>query len=248
MARCEILEHVDAHFERRLPIDQVHALFEHLPDCLQCRKRYEGHLLIEILDPQARGPKVRMRTGLPRVAPRRLGIAMAAPLFAAAAALLVINLARQGDGFFPRGHAVEAAAQSRVEIYRVVPGASPRIVEDTMQRSDDLAFAYLNPTGKARLLIFAVDEHRHVYWYYPAWADQDEAPKAVPIHKSNELVELSEAVVQPIDGSQLTIFAVFTDEPLDVRDVEARVAASRSVVQNLGLHDAIEMARTLEVR
>jgi hypothetical protein len=249
MARCALLARVDAHFERHLPADEIHALFEHLPDCPSCCDRYEKQLLIETLDPQAPGPKVRMRAGLAPVAPRRIGVVVAAGVFAvAASALFVVGRARPGESFSPRGHARNFDTSPRIEIYRVAPGTPARRIEDTIGKNDDLAFAYANPTGKLRLLVFAVDEHRHIYWYYPAWTDPKDAPQAVPIRQSKELVEMDEAVVQPIDASHVTLFAVFTDEPVDVHEVEARVASLRIVGQNLGLHDAFETSRTLEVR
>jgi hypothetical protein len=250
MADCAFLVRVDAHFEGRLRSGEVHALFEHLPDCPTCRDRYERQLVVEALDPQAPGPRTRLRRGLPLVVPPRTAIAATVAAFgiAAGVALVVLGRGRQNEGFSLRGKAGDSGAPTRVEIFRIAPGTAARRVDEAIQHDDELAFAYANPTGKARILVFAVDEHRHVYWYYPAWTDPKDAPLAVPIRTSKELVEMQEAVAQPIDASRITLFAVFTDRPVDVREVEARVATSSTPGHALGLPDAIETMRTLEVR
>jgi hypothetical protein len=136
----------------------------------------------------------------------------------------------------PRGTpaGVAAARAPEVQIYRFpsprVPirrlGASAEKAGDVVHPGDELAFAYRNPAGMRRLLIFAVDEHGHVYWYHPEWSDAAENPTAVPISAEPGLHELPAAVLQKFDGERLMIHALFTDRELNVREVESAVAAA----------------------
>jgi hypothetical protein len=136
----------------------------------------------------------------------------------------------------PRGTlaAVAAARTPEVQIYRFpsprLPsrrlGTSGQKAGDVVHPDDELAFAYRNPAGVRRLLIFAVDEHGHVYWYHPEWSDAAENPTAVLISAEPGLHELPAAVLQKFDGERIMIHALFTDRELNVRQVEAAVAAA----------------------
>jgi hypothetical protein len=135
-----------------------------------------------------------------------------------------------------------------VEVYRVVAGAAPTRVVDAVGKDDNLAFAYANPTGKKYLLVFAADEHQHVFWYFPAWTRPEEDPAAVPITPSTDLVELKESVSQAFDGKELVLYTVFTDDALHAREVERKVAQARPMATSLGFTAAYETSRHLEVR
>jgi hypothetical protein len=63
-----------------------------------------------------------------------------------------------------------------------------------------------------------------VYWYHPGWPDPTDNPKAVEITKSPGLHELPAAVSQAYQGEHLVIHALFTDQELTVRQVEAALA------------------------
>ena len=72
-------------------------------------------------------------------------------------------------------------------------------------------------------MIFGVDEHRHVYWFYPAWRDATEDPRAVGIARRRACAATSflEAVRHDFDGASLQIRSLFLDAPLTVSQVEA---------------------------
>jgi hypothetical protein len=136
-----------------------------------------------------------------------------------------------GGAISPRGTlaGVAAARAPEVQIYRFSSGGRGAIAEkagDVVNASDELAFAYRNPAGKRRLLVFAVDEHGHVYWYHPGWSDAAENPTAVPISAGPGLHELPAAVLHKFDGERIMIHALFTDRELNVRQVESAVAAA----------------------
>jgi hypothetical protein len=124
---------------------------------------------------------------------------------------------------------VAAARAPEVQVYRIYIGRRGTTSEkagDFVYAGDELAFAYRNPAGKERLLVFAVDEHGHVYWYHPGWSDAGQNPTAVPISAEPGLHELPAAVLHKFDGERIMIHALFTDRELSVRQVESAVASA----------------------
>ncbi len=216
---CPAARLVDRHFALRIRPRDERRLREHLGGCATCTVRYHRHLALAPLDPRAPEAKSRLAVGLglrPRRAPRGLPILAAAAVCAVLAGIALLRPSGGGDG------AVAARGDSRCRlfIYRLPPGAAPTPVVDHIGRSDDLAFAYQNGAGRRRLLVFAVDEHRHVYWYHPAWDDPAADPVAVAISTAAGVHELPEAIGHAYDGNQLMLYALFTDEPLSVRAIE----------------------------
>jgi RNA polymerase sigma-70 factor (ECF subfamily) len=157
---------------------------------------------------------------------------------AAAALSLALVQPRVRDlGFTPRGAlrplAPSAASAPAFFAYRIEPAARLEARGATIRPTDDLAFAYTNPSGYRRLLVYGVDEHRHVYWYYPAWSDPVADPHAIGVAPGVELRELPEAIRHAIDGRELTIHAVFLDEDTSVRAVEHWIADPRTAGEPL---------------
>ena len=122
-----------------------------------------------------------------------------------------------------------AGGATRLLVYRLRRGKPAVLVGGTIQAREELAFAYVNGVRKRRLLVFAVDELRRVYWYHPAWKDPARAPVAVPLDASPGVHELPEAVAHDIRGIRLTLFGVFLDQPLTVHQVEALIRAQQKV-------------------
>ena len=151
---CPRAAEVDAHFDAKAPSFGARALFAHLPSCTSCRARYERHLALESLDPEAPGAKERMRRGLaPPGRARRWYLPVGGAIALAACLMLVLGRPGTGDGFSPRGATSVPTDAPRVEIYKVTPGAPPERVDGAIARQDELAFAYANPSGKKRLLV-----------------------------------------------------------------------------------------------
>jgi hypothetical protein len=244
-------ERVDRHFEGVISPADERAMREHLPGCASCRAHYERWLLLSQLDPQALSAEVRIARGLgvaqhPRAVHRiRPAIAGAATLVAAAAALVLWVHARSDSrGFTARGGNTETNV-SRVFVYDVPPGKPAELAAGTVARGDELAFAYENGAAKNRLMIFGVDEHRHVYWFYPAWVNQSENPVAIPIERDAIRHELPEAVRQKFDGAHLEIRALFVDSPITVAQVEAMIQEDAS--RPLPIPGAIETPASFAV-
>jgi hypothetical protein len=150
---------------------------------------------------------------------RRVYAALAVAAAAALVAIVSRPIAPPTEEFQARG---SPSAPLAVEAYRVAPHGEPQPLGEVLHTNDELAFAYNNATGAKYLFIVGVDEHGHVYWYHPAWLDPAESPTAVPIAPGRH--ELPEAVSHSLDGSELTLYGVFSDGPLNVRQVERKIA------------------------
>jgi hypothetical protein len=229
MTTCSQEERIDRHFEGEISSESERSMREHLPGCDACRSRYERWLLLARIDPGVPPAKARIARGLGlrSHAPSLVSLVIkGTAVLAAAAALVLVVRGRSFDslGFTARGGAPREAV-SRVFVYDVRPGQPPMLASTNVRRGDELAFAYENGAAKKHLMVFGVDEHRHVYWFFPAWLAKDENPVAIPIEADARRHELPEAVRHDFDGSHLEIRALFMDVPLNVRQVEAMIQA-----------------------
>lgn len=92
--------------------------------------------------------------------------------------------------------------------------------DQTLSERNELAFAYSNPTGLPYLMIFGVDEHRHVYWFHPGWARGTPPPAAVRAAPGVGPHELADAVHHDFDGRSLAVYLVSSRQPLDAQFIE----------------------------
>jgi hypothetical protein len=223
---------VDGHFAKGHSLAGEARLRDHLPACADCREAYESYQGAERLNRTALAPRERLAKALglpsetkwPRRRSLRWTMATASALGAVALLLMVTTSTNSGNGIASRGKGIENAEPLEVAIFRVKGERESMRVNDVVSPRDELAFAYRNEVGKAFLMIFAIDGTDHLVWYHPAWTDPADNPKAVPIVKQVGFKELPEAVRHSLRGTSLTVHALFMDQPLDVRMVEARAA------------------------
>jgi hypothetical protein len=159
----------------------------------------------------------------------------------ALALLVVIPLKRHSaNEFTARG--APPAAHPELFVYRMHPleRLEPEPSHAPIHSTEDLAFAYTNPSSSRHLMIFGVDEHSHVYWYYPAWRNESENPRAIEIPGGGEVHELPEAIRHSLDGRTLTIFALFTADDPSVRAVEELLKNRDGANHPLPLPDTYE--------
>jgi len=99
-------------------------------------------------------------------------------------------------------------------------------VGDTIRADDTLAFTYQNraSVGTRYLMVLAVDDGGHIFWYYPPRAEPDHEAPSLPIAGNGEPTELPEEITQELVPGPLRFFGLFSTKPLSVRDVEAAVA------------------------
>lgn len=224
---------VDRHFTGGLSADREARLRAHLPTCPTCRSAYQAYQIAERLDPAAPPARERLAWSLglgPHTRGRRrvstwTGAALA--MVGAAILLVAVGGPFAGGGFKPlaRGGRVDGAGALEVAAFRIDGRGQSTPIAHTLSADDELAFAYRNEVGKAFLMIFAIDGDARVRWYHPAWTNPADNPKAVPITTQVGFKELPEAIRQPLRGPRLVLYSLFMDQPLDVRTVEARIAA-----------------------
>jgi hypothetical protein len=170
---------------------------------------------------------------------------------ALAVALLVIRSRGAGDSSLPDGLTVRGSGRgpgASLWVYRVGADAKPRLATDRVSAGDELAFAYGNTAGKKYVAIFGVDEHRHAYWYFPAWP-AGAPPTAAPAARSGPGPhELPEAIRHDFAGRRLDIYAVFSDEPLAVTAVEAALAGPGGAADAAIPRGAVVTRRVFEVQ
>jgi hypothetical protein len=222
MNGCTMHTHIDRHFVGTISPRAERAMRAHVAACDACRDLYQRHLLLVRLDPEALPAEERIARGLGLRAGRdraALGVGLAVAM--AAAFVLLVRTHAGSGAFTSRGTGTLAAPEPHVFVYDVRPGMPPTPAGDALRIGDELAFSYENTSAKARLLVFGIDEHGHVYWFHPAWTRDIDDPVAVPIKTDGERHELPEAIRQPFDGARLEIRSVFVDEPVSVRRVEA---------------------------
>jgi hypothetical protein len=245
---------LDAHFDRRISPEDERLLRAHLEVCSDCVKVYDAHLLFERITGDAAQSRERLATGLgfkPSLRRARAPWIAGAGFGGALAALFLLHVAgarQEGVGqetaFAARGVAQEESP--RILAYALSP-TRELAVSDRVRATDQLAFAYTNPTGFRHLLVFGVDEHRHVYWYHPAWRSREEHPRALAIEDGPAARELPDAVRHDLDGRTLTVYSVFLDEDMPVERIEELVASSRAPDEPLPLLGAYQQRLALVV-
>jgi hypothetical protein len=227
---------ISAHFGAGCRPQVEEEMRAHLATCADCCRIYDRHLLLASLDPAAAPAEARLgrRLGFPRRDARaRLPFGVGMMLGVAVAGAMVLFAGRRpvtalaDGGFSPRGLPPVSAAPASSDLRVVRFWSGGRVLDPAaINPGDELAFAYRNPSGKQHLMVFAVDEHGHVYWYHPEWSDAQKNPAAVPISAEPGLHELPAAVLQHLDGERLMIHALFSDRELTVRQVEGAFAAA----------------------
>jgi hypothetical protein len=257
--RCAERRLIDRHFAARIRPAEESTLRAHLPDCARCRKYYEAHMLYAELAPARPGLAARLAPGL--------GVAAAPPapasewlpsrrawLVGAAAAAACLALLATGQGvrrsepdFGVRGLASDGTGPA-LEIYRVTRDGATKPADGWFAAGDELAFAYRNPTGFTRLMIFGADDRGDIYWFHPAWTDADKDPVAVPINAGVGPFELPEAIQHPVRGGRLRVVALFTNAAASVRSIEETWRQRRSEFDRGDPPGSARIETWLEVR
>jgi len=220
-ATCKQMWRVDAHFDGRISAEEEATMRQHLLEgCEACKFRYTRLAMVAKVQPGAVKAEDRIAAGLGfRGRERRWPILIG--VVAACAVLAMVVFGRKDDQFASRG---PARAGAEVRAFRVRTTGEP--IVDRIAATDELAFAYRNGTGKKYLFIFGVDEHRHVYWFSPAWRNASEQPAAPVTTSDGVFHEIEDAVGHSYDGARLDLYGLFTDTPWRVQDLDAAIGRS----------------------
>jgi len=264
--RCARPHHraaITDHFAGRGSPAAEATLRAHLLGCVDCDAYYRRHLLLARLDPRALPARERLGRGLglrgDRFAWRRTWVlGLCVPAVAAALLVLLPRYVLHGgvgtarsigaDGeFAARG---PAGGVSSFWTYLVGADGTPRLAGKLIGRADEMAFAYANAAGKPFLMIFGVDEHRHVFWFHPGWSAGTPAPQALSATVGPGPYELPEAIRQPFDGARLRVYAAFSDRRFDATMIDnaVRSAGDGDPSRALGASGITVVERTFEVR
>ena len=163
---------------------------------------------------------------------RRIGLAAAAVTAILLPAILFLkgppSPAENTAGFRAKSAKKHVDNRSRwiaLNVFRLSGNEAAEQVASTLHAKDGLLFSYTNlgPKPFSRLMVFAVDHARRVYWYYPAYLDERDDPKGISIAKGVSRAGLREVIAHPYREGALTIFGLFSDGPLTVSAVEAAV-------------------------
>jgi hypothetical protein len=268
MSVCIERSLVDEHFEGRISPERESRLRAHLPGCESCSHYYERRVLLAKLDPSALSVEERLAIGLglprataehepadatpeqeepPAPSPRRKVLVMAVTLFAAAAVLLLWFFGKKpaDDGFASRGK--HTSSIPYVRVFQSAKGGVPEPLVGPVARTSELAFGYETTPDYDKLMIFGLDEHGHVYWYYPAWTDPSTNPAAVPLATNPELHPLREAIAHELDGRTLEVHALFSHESRSVREIEAALAGKKAPLGPLSMPASVDVVTQVEV-
>jgi putative zinc finger protein len=248
---------ITAHFAGRIDPTEERALRLHLHDCRACRRGYARAHALASIDPRAPRSRERLARGLGFAAERRAWFTGLARHWAwgvpalAAIAWMTVRPAAPAPARpelvapSPRGTTLAAPA---LLAYRIPPNGAPRIIDGAIEGGDELAFAYANPAAWPYLMVFAVDEHRHVYWYHPAWRPGAPPPTAVPAQAGAGPFELPSATRHALDGGRLVVHAVFARRAVSVQEIE-HAAETAGTPEQLKVADDLQVVRRpIEVR
>jgi hypothetical protein len=153
-------------------------------------------------------------------------------LAAAAVVLLAVPLAVL---FKPMGHTGLTAKGAPgiavgLDVWSLSHGV-PQPVGHTLARGTPLGFAYRNlpDSGLDYVMVFAVDSHGRVFWFYPEWTEPAADPQSVRIAHGSLTAGLPDAVQHGLEPGRLVLHGLFTPRPLRVSEVEAALASSGGV-------------------
>lgn len=233
--------------------DRDPAVAEHLVECSECaQKRDEAQQLIHGIGPSPAEfddptflSDVMTLVRLGQARPDKLGLDkeprsrswLKVSLIAASVSFLTLALIWQiGDKkeqseFTARGADIEVEGRwVSISVFRALDNEQYKKVDKSIRSDDALAFSYTNGGDYPYdyLMIFAVDTHGEVFWYYPAYEDESTNPLSIDIRPSAEPIPLKEQVRHELNGGKIRIFALFSKEALDVRGVEQIISEDYS--------------------
>lgn len=159
---------------------------------------------------------------------------------AAIAGILIVPQVTQTPeelpGFRMKSDSTPVPGKSRlvgISAYRLGSEGNPVYLGETMKAEEPLLFSYANASKKGYqyLMIFAVDVRGESHWYYPAYLSEDANLKSVPIQAGKTGIELSEQITHSLPSGALTIYGVFSKEPLAVSAMEDVVKSAVTSVK-----------------
>lgn len=162
---------------------------------------------------------------------------------AAAAAAFVLffdmDAHRSTDEEFRAKSGIGASPEGRrwtgVQVYQVTAASEPQRLAGGVSRSDGLLFAYTNlgPEPFEYLMLFAIGTNGEVFWFHPSYEHAGMNPSSIRIEKGRAEVPLKEVIEHDFAPGPLSIYALFTRQPMRVLEVEAWLEKQRGSLRPL---------------
>lgn len=127
--------------------------------------------------------------------------------------------------FRAKGNELRVSEGSRwagIQIYRVRAGSAPERLGPNVGADDGFVFSYTNLGAHPfqYLMIFAVDANAEVRWFYPAYVAAGTNPESIAIERGGANVPLGELVRHDFADGELSLYALFTNAPANVLQIE----------------------------
>lgn len=232
-----------------LSVNEAAELLRHRRECVDCRRaarvgeqmladlgsRESGEASADVFVSQVLQACVRAELApLPvKKASRARAVLLVSALAAAAAAMVVMppQAANVDEHWTARGKGPGSSLQqAQAELFYVRAGKALAAEGAALHAGDGFLVRCANASEKQTFLaVFARDAQGEIHWLYPAYSDASQNPRSIEIaahaaeHVLDEVVEPDAPALGP-----MRVFALFTDAPLSVREVEARLLGGSS--------------------
>jgi RNA polymerase sigma-70 factor (ECF subfamily) len=116
-----------------------------------------------------------------------------------------------------------------IGVYRAREHNAPEPIGSEFSRRDGLLISFLN-TGNAPfayLMVFGIDAANEVHWFFPAYIEERTNPMSIPITEQGSQSLLPDVIQHDFASGRLAIYALFLQQPLGVKEVEAWLRAER---------------------
>jgi len=139
-----------------------------------------------------------------------------------------------------------------VRAFRVIRTGQPEPLTETVPTDASLLFYYTNLGNNPFdfLVIFAVDAHQNVRWFYPAYEQPGVNPASISIKRGLANVPLPDLIHLDWAPGPIVIHALFSHLPLHVLEVEARIeqlGSQQAMREPLKLSDTLDQVTLTEL-
>jgi len=262
---CPSFEEIIQHLEEDLPVSRSKEIEDHMGFCAPCKKivaDVRGMTSRIAKEPgEFRSPEfvkrvVSSAASVLKTAPERHGRpfwiwpAIAVPLVAAAALMVVLPLSNRGatgedSSFVARGGAeIDPSRWISLEVFHPQGTAGSYVpVQDAVQADEPLVFSVKNNRQSPYrfMMVLGIQSTGATYWYYPAYTEPGQNPKSVSVAASQETQNLGEEIRHKLSPGWLRIVGIFSERPLDVQTIE------RLVAQTMAERGGVEKIDTLPI-
>jgi hypothetical protein len=248
MTPCPTIEQLILFLENQLEPTEQKQVEEHVAHCAACQKALqelaeitqvigendssaeEDTAFVDQVMARLNNPAESRSTPLPPAKKTKIRSGWFAALVPLAAALLFFTYQKlptsedADDRFLPRGANEESLNTfTSLKVFRSM-NQTLEPAEAEIHADDFLAFAYSNQRKEDELkflTVFAVDQDRQLYWYYPAFEEEGQNPCSIPIEITSGYTGLKDSIQHKLKPGELFIYALFSKKEICVGEIES---------------------------